>query len=173
MRDKKVKIIATLGPSSDSKEKIQRLAEEGVDVFRINLSHAKHEDVIRVMEDIRKVEKEHNHPLAIMGDLAGPKIRIGKVPEPTLLVNEQLVTITTQQKDCTAHSLSVNYPSIIEQLKTGAFVYIDDGRIQLEVTEEGKDTVKAKVVVGGPLVSFKGFYAEGISLDLKGAIRQR
>jgi pyruvate kinase len=168
MLDKKVKIIATLGPSSNTPELIHKLAEEGVDVFRINLSHAKHDEVVRVMEDIRKTEKELKRSLTIMGDLAGPKIRIGDVVEDTVLTNGDIVKIVSETVRGSHHTVSVNYPDIIRQLKKGAAVYIDDGRLQLEVIKEGKNEAEARVIVGGSLKPNKGFYAEGISLHLDG-----
>jgi pyruvate kinase len=168
MRDKKVKILATLGPASYSPEIIKKLAQEGVDIFRINLSHAGHNEVIRLIHAIRHIEDEIDKPITIMGDLAGPKIRIGEVTEGTTLANGQQLRIVTGEVLGTSESLSINFPSIIPQLKKGALVYIDDGRIQLEVEKDGRKEVLAKVIVGGPLLSFKGFYAEGISLDLEG-----
>ena len=79
MRDKKVKIVATIGPSSDAPETILSLAEHGVDVFRINLSHSNKDWILPVVHAIRTAEKKLDRPLTIMGDLAGPKIRIGDV----------------------------------------------------------------------------------------------
>jgi len=167
MKNKKVKIIATLGPASSSYEIISRLAEEGVDIFRINLSHAKHAEITDLVTSIRKVEKEMKRPLTIMGDLAGPKIRIGNIAEGAVLANGQIVKINSSTGLGSSDLFSVNYPSIIKELKKGAFVYIDDGQIQLEVTKEGQEEAEAQVIVGGKLRPYKGFHAEGISLDLK------
>lgn len=167
MKNKKVKIIATLGPASSSPEIISRLAEEGVDIFRINLSHAKPDETAKLISTIRKVESEIKHPLTVMGDLAGPKIRIGNIAEGAILANGQKIRISSSVDLGSSEEFSVNYPSVIKELKIGAFVYIDDGQIQLEVIKEGKAEVEAKVVVGGRLRPYKGFHAEGISLDLK------
>lgn len=166
MHDKKVKIVATVGPSSDSPETILKLAEEGVDIFRINLSHSKKEWVLPVVEAIRAAEKKLKRPLAIMGDLAGPKIRIGDVIEGLVLKNDDEVEIVSGDVIGTHEKLSVNYPGIIKQLEHGAEIYIDDGRIKLEVKRKTDKGVKAKVLVGGEIKPHKGFYAEGISLDL-------
>jgi pyruvate kinase len=102
-----------------------------------------------------------------MGDLAGPKIRIGKVEPDTELENGDLIDIVTGTIVGNGKRLSVNYPSMIGQLKKNAEIFVDDGRIRLIVEKEGKEKAVARVIVGGPLVSFKGFYAQGITLNIK------
>lgn len=166
MRDKKVKIVATIGPASDAPETIYQLAEHGVDVFRINLSHSAKEWVLPVVDAIRAAEKKLGRPLAIMGDLAGPKIRIGDVVDGLILKNDDEIMIVADEVMGTHEKLSINYPSIIKQLERGAEIYIDDGRIKLEVRENTKDGVRAKVLVGGEVKPRKGFYAQGIALEL-------
>jgi pyruvate kinase len=168
MNIKKVKIVATLGPASDTEEVILQLAQEGVNVFRINFSHATKDQVVRWVPIIRKVEKEVGHPLAIMGDLAGPKIRIGEIEEGTVLEKDKIVTIVKEKITGTSERFSLNFPDIVPQLKEGAEVFIDDGKLKLEVTEESKTEAKAKVIVGGKLLARKGFNAQGISLELDG-----
>lgn len=168
MNIKKVKIIATLGPSSDNEEVIFELASQGVNVFRINFSHATPEQILRWMPAIRKVEERIGHPLAIMGDLAGPKIRIGDIEEGTVLQKDSIVTVLKEQIKGNADQFSLNFPEIVPQLKLGAGIFVDDGKLQLEVIEESTRAVKAKVIVGGKLLSRKGFNAQGISLHLEG-----
>lgn len=166
MKDKKVKIVATIGPASDTPETIHALAEAGVDIFRINLSHSSREWVSPVVDAIRTAEKKLKRPLTIMGDLAGPKIRLGDVIEGLVLNNDDKIEIVSQEVMGTHLKLSINYPDIIKQLKNGAEIYIDDGRVKLEVKEKTKDGVMAKVLVGGDIKPRKGFYAQGISLNL-------
>ncbi len=172
MYNKKVKIVATIGPSSKSFETLLALAQEGVDVFRINLSHQPHEETKQLVKDMRSVEQKIGRPIAIMGDLAGPKIRIGKVEKDVILENNQLVQVVNKAVRGTAKRLSVNYPTIIPQLKKGGEIYVDDGKIRMVVEQEGNDQALARVVVGGPLISFKGFYAQGLSLENHGLTKK-
>ncbi len=167
MQIKKVKIVATIGPASESYEILEKLAEAGVNIFRINLSHAQREQTLSIVKRIREIEKKINKPLSIMGDLAGPKIRIGKVEAGTELKNGELLEIVSKTVVGNAKQVSVNYPTMIKQLKKGAEIFVDDGRIRLVVEKEGVDKAVAKVIVGGPLISFKGFYAQGITLNIK------
>ena len=172
MIHKKVKIVATIGPSSNSYEKLHALAEAGVDVYRINLSHQSQDEIRGLVKDMRRVEESVKRPLAIMGDLAGPKIRIGKVESGVHLENNTLVEIVKKAVVGTGTQLSVNYPTIIPQLKKGAEIYVDDGKIRMEVVEEGSERAIARVIVGGPLVSFKGFYAQGLALENHGLTKK-
>ncbi len=167
MKDKKVKIVATIGPATDKPDVILQLAEAGVDVFRINLSHSSREWVEPVVNAIRAAEKQLKRPLTIMGDLAGPKIRIGDVIDGLQLRNDEEIEIVTGEVMGTHLRLSVNYPDIINQLQKGAEIYIDDGRIKLEVKGKTEKGVMAKVLVGGEVKPRKGFYAQGIALDLQ------
>ncbi len=172
MVNKKVKIVATIGPSSKSYEMLKALAEAGVDVYRINLSHQSQDEIRGLVSDMRRVEESVKRPLAIMGDLAGPKIRIGKVEPGVVLQNNTLVEVVNKAVVGTATKLSVNYPTIIPQLKKGAEIYVDDGKIRMEVVEEGVDHAIARVIVGGPIVSFKGFYAQGLALENHGLTKK-
>lgn len=168
MKIKPVKIVATVGPSTSSSEMIFRLAEEGVDIFRLNLSHADRDVLVEVIKSIRDAEEKLERPLTIMGDLAGPKIRIGNVDSDIILENKQLVKIFAKEMVGNNEGFSVNYPSIIPQLKKGSEIYIDDGLIKLVVEEEEQDgAVLAKVLVGGKLKPYKGFFGQGIVLPLK------
>lgn len=168
MRDKKVKIIATIGPASDSLETIDALAREGVDVFRINLSHSAKDYVHKVVTNIREVEKKHKRPLTIMGDLAGPKIRIGDVEEGVELVRGEIIKIYRDTVVGNAAGFSLNRKEIIDALKPEAEVFIDDGNLKLVVEEKINEGVLARVVVGGILKPRKGFSAEGLSVSSTG-----
>lgn len=168
MIPKKVKIVATLGPASDNAETVFRMAEAGVNVFRINLSHATQEEIINRITWARNAEKKIGKPIAVMGDLAGPKIRIGEMEDGVIIEKDQKIVITYNKVVGNKEKFSLNYPSIIPQLRKGAEVFIDDGKLKLEVVEEGNKEVIAKVLVGGLLKPRKGFNAQGISLASKG-----
>jgi len=168
MKTKAVKIVATIGPASHSEEMIYELAKAGVNVFRINLSHAYPEEVADRVTWIRKAEKELHVPLAIMGDLPGPKIRIGDMEPNTILEKGQKFLISKKITKGDVKGCGLNHPSIVDVLKAGAEVFIDDGTIKLVIDKEMDDAVEATVVVGGLLKPKKGFSAEGISLDSQG-----
>ena len=161
---KKVKIVATLGPASDNAEMILRLAKSGVDVFRLNLSHRSREESEKSFKNIRAAEKIVGRPLAIMGDLAGPKIRIGNVLPGVILKEGQQIRVVSRPVEGTADQISLNFPEILENLEKGAEIYIADGMIKLRVEKKIQDGVMARVIVGGDLVSRKGFSAQGLAL---------
>jgi pyruvate kinase len=163
-----VKIVATTGPATDNYETVLELARVGVNVFRINLSHATQEEIDNRFLWIRKAEKELKTPLAIMGDLAGPKIRIEEIAEGTVLRKDHKVIVHKQHISGNADKFSLNYPSIIEMIEPGAVIYIDDGAIKMRAEKRVKDGLEAVVTVGGPLLSRKGFLAEGIALSKTG-----
>lgn len=163
LHDKKVKIVATLGPASDSPEMILRLAEAGADVFRINCSHATPEESAARIHSIRRAEKKIGRPLAVMGDLAGPKIRIGKVKPGTVLEPGKEILISARPCEGSAERFSVHPPEILAGLIRGAAIYLGDGAIKLEIQSAGAKEVRARVIVGGQIRSHIGFSAEGLS----------
>lgn len=168
MKMKPVKIVATIGPASHTEEMILNLAKAGVDVFRINFSHASPEEAAERSKWIRNVEKVLGRPLTIMGDLPGPKIRISDMNSNTILEKGQTFVIS---KDITVgdeKGCGLNHPSIVDILQTGAEVFIDDGTLKLVITKKLQDSVETKVLVGGHLKPKKGFSAEGISLETTG-----
>lgn len=168
MKNKPVKIVATIGPASHSKEMITNLAQTGVDIFRINLSHAYPEEVAHRCRWIREAEKELNRPLTIMGDLSGPKIRISDMKEHTMLEKGQKFIIAKHLTVGDEQGCGLNHPSIVDILEVGAEVFIDDGTIKLVVDKKLDNAVETIVLVGGHLKPKKGFSAEGISLASTG-----
>lgn len=162
---KHTKIVATLGPASGQPEKILDLARAGVDVFRLNMSHCLHEEVRAYTRHIRAIEKKIGRPLAIMGDLMGPKIRIGPVAEDTKLVVGKLVRFTGRPGVGTSEVLSVNYPSLLENLRPGAIIFLGDGFIKLEIVRRaGKDVIARVMVVGEPIRPRMSFAAYGMGI---------
>ncbi len=161
---KKVKIIATIGPSSDSREMILELANAGVDIFRINLSHAIREDILNRIQKIRQAEKIINRPLAVMGDLVGPKIRVGTVEQGTTLETGVKFKIFTKQTYGSKEGISINFPSILKDLEKGNEIYLGDGEIKLEVISKSDEGIETKTIVGGELRDRMGFSSQGISM---------
>ena len=158
MKLNKTKIIATLGPASSSKTMMSRLISSGVDVFRINFSHAKHEDVERIVSDIKNLRIKHNKHVSILGDLQGPKIRLGSVNENTSLNKGDTITLTTRLvKNGNNEKVSINYKDFAKDVKKGESVLIDDGKIILQVQKTDRvSSVELKVIQGGVLSSNKG-----------------
>ena len=168
MKNKPVKIVATIGPATHSLEKIVALAQAGVDVFRINLTHAYPEEVVDRCRWIRQAEEKLNKPLTIMGDLPGPKIRITDVKPDTTLQKGQKFLISKHISLGDLQGCGLNHPSIIDILQEGAEVFVDDGTIMLVIDKKLEDAVETTVLVGGLLKSKKGFSAEGIALNSAG-----
>lgn len=159
-----VKIVATLGPASDTLAGIKSLVGNGARVFRINLSHATPEEALQRLKLIRQVEKETRIPLLALGDLAGPKIRIGAMEPGTVVETGDLVEILATQVVGDKTRFSVARPEIIPALTKGSLLFIGDGDIQFEVVEIGLKRVVARVRIGGPLGSRKGFVAHNLPI---------
>ncbi|HSX58316.1 MAG TPA: pyruvate kinase [Candidatus Saccharimonadales bacterium] len=161
---KKVKIIATIGPASESREKIMDLVKAGVDIFRINLSHAVREEILDRINKIRQAEKLSGRPIAVMGDLVGPKIRIGTVAPGVNLVAGQKLNLNHKQTYGSSEAISINFPTILKNLEKGNEIYLGDGEIKLEVLKHIPDGVQTKIIVGGELRDRMGFSSHGISM---------
>ena len=158
MRLNKTKIVATLGPASSSKTMMSKLISSGIDVFRINFSHAKHDEVERIVADIKNLRIKHKKHVSILGDLQGPKIRIGNVvPNSLLKKGDEIVFSTNKIKDGTSKRTSINYSRFAKDVKKGESILVDDGKIILQVQKTDKvSEVTLDVVQGGPLSSNKG-----------------
>lgn len=154
----KTKIIATIGPATADKDILRRMIHAGMDVVRINFSHGSHEQHLQVVTNVKQLNLELNRSISILGDLQGPKLRIGEVTEGTVLQQGQDLLVTT--KECLGNSeqIYVNYPDLPTDIKIGDPILIDDGNITIEVTEKINDTsFNTKVIYGGPISSNKGF----------------
>ena len=149
------KIVATVGPSSNTREKLLELVVAGVDVFRLNFSHGDHKGHKQVIDYINDINKTHNYSVSILQDLQGPKIRIGEMKPDVVLEEEASIEIVTTPVVGTAKKISTTYQPLISDVKAGDAILIDDGKIELRVYKVG-ESVHAKVVYGGPLKSRKG-----------------
>ena len=164
----KTKIIATLGPSSTGQPILKSLMEEGVNVFRVNFSHANHSEVKKTVLNIREISSLLGLHVAVLGDLQGPKIRLGTVKENVFIENGDTVSITTSEVEFGDSSLvSINYLSFPKDVAKGEKILVDDGKIILKIIETNKkDLVKAEVVQGGELKSRKGVNLPNTKISL-------
>ncbi|HTH57981.1 MAG TPA: pyruvate kinase [Cyclobacteriaceae bacterium] len=152
----KTKIVATVGPASNSKAMLQALIKEGVDVFRLNFSHGKHEDHQKVIDYVRELNSEMGTSVALLQDLQGPKIRVNDVKEGVELKPGQELIITTKQLLGNNEIVSTSYENLPNDVKVGDMILIDDGKIELKVREVRDNDVVCAVVYGGPLKPRKG-----------------
>ena len=164
---KKTKIIATLGPASSDRETITELIKAGVDIFRINFSHADYDLVKTNVNTIRDVNKELGTSVGILGDLQGPKLRVGVVKEGSYLNPGDILTFTNEKIEGDSTRVYMTYQEFPNDVKVGERILIDDGKLVLQVLETNeKDTVKAVTIQGGPLSSKKGVNLPNTNVSL-------
>lgn len=152
------KIVATLGPASDSYETMFELIKAGVDVFRINMSHGSHEVAAKQIETITKINTDHNINVGILADLQGPKLRVGQIENNRLELHPgDILTFVNEKCVGNAEKIYMSYQSFAADVEVGEKVLVDDGKVGLEVVETNNvDTVKLKVLFGKELSSNKG-----------------
>jgi pyruvate kinase len=162
---RRTKIVATLGPASSAHEQVVALARAGVDAFRLNLSHGAHADHAERIRVVRTVQHELARPLALIADLQGPKIRIGELEQPRLLVKGEEVVVAGE---ASAHDSELPVaPAVVgEGLRPGHEVLIDDGLVRLRVDEVSGGRARCAVVVGGLVGSHKGVNLPGVPLPI-------
>lgn len=164
---KKTKIIATLGPASSDKETMLQLIQAGTDIFRINFSHANYDLVKKNVQTIRELNQEHGFSVGILGDLQGPKLRVGVVKEGSYLNPGDILTFTNEKIEGDSTKVYMTYQKFPQDVKVGERILIDDGKLVLEVIETNNlDTVKAKTIQGGPLSSKKGVNLPNTNVSL-------
>lgn len=156
--NKKTKIVATLGPACSSKEVLKNMIDAGVNVFRINFSHADYTDVSERIQIIRELNEENGYTTSILADLQGPKLRVGVMKEDVVVSKGDLITFTTAEDILgTASRVYMNYKEFPKDVNPGERILLDDGKLIFEVTKTDKNTeVEAVVIQGGPLKSKKG-----------------
>jgi pyruvate kinase len=152
------KIVATLGPASSSKEVLSNMIREGVDVFRLNFSHSKQEEHLKLINLIKELNSELSTQVSLLADLQGPKLRVGEIDNNRIdLKDGEIVTFVSEKCIGTKDRIYMSYQEFAADVNVGEFILIDDGKLKLEVVETNrKDTVKAQVVHGGALSSKKG-----------------
>ncbi|MBW2622631.1 MAG: pyruvate kinase [Deltaproteobacteria bacterium] len=156
MYSRKTKIVGTIGPATSSPEMLRRLIDAGLDVARLNLSHGNHDEHRRIIHELRRISGETGREIAILLDLAGPKIRLGEIPggERTLEPGEELILISGQE--AAGNDLPVNYTYLFEDVHVDDRILLADGRVELCVIEKKDRKVYCQVVVGGDITSRKG-----------------
>ena len=167
---RKTKIIATLGPASDSDALIRDLIEAGVDVFRFNFSHGTREGHAQVIARVRRAEQESGRIVALLQDLSGPKIRTGTLrgPGPLQLKVGDSLTIAVGDFPGGAGRISTTFADLPKVVRPGDSLLLDDGRIQLRVVEVSEDELRTTVVDGGPLGEHKGINVPGVEFPFTG-----
>ncbi|MGI9365942.1 MAG: pyruvate kinase [Rhizobiaceae bacterium] len=156
-RSRRVKIVATLGPASNTKNKIRELTKAGADVFRINMSHASHDLMRATVKSIREVEEELNFPIGIMVDLQGPKHRLGVFENGELDVSPgHQITLDSDPSPGNAERVHLPHPEILEAMEIGHRLLVNDGKVQLKVIDTGPGWAKAEVMSGTWLADKKG-----------------
>lgn len=155
---KKTKIVATLGPACSTKEVIKEMIDAGVNVFRINFSHADYDDVKERIDIIRGLNSEFGYTTAILADLQGPKLRVGVMKEDVVVKPGDIITFqTAEDVPGTAQRVYMNYKEFPRDVNPGERVLLDDGKLMFEALEtNGTTEVVCKVIQGGPLKSKKG-----------------
>ncbi len=167
-RQKKTKIVATLGPATNNKETLKAMIEAGVNVFRINFSHAGYSDVKERIKMIRELNKENDTNIAILADLQGPKLRVGVMKEEVVVSEgDELTFVTGEEFKGTKKRVYMNYDNFPKDVKKGERILLDDGKLMFEVLHtDKKSEVKAKVIQGGPLRSKKGVNLPNTNISL-------
>jgi pyruvate kinase len=153
----KTKIIATLGPASASTERLREMCEVGLDACRLNFSHGELSEHQRMLENVRSVAAERTEPICVIGDLCGPKIRLGRFRgDPVEISVGDLIRIGRGAGECTAERLTISYPRLIDEVQIGHRIYIDDGLVRLLVTDRTADELICTCTTGGQLATRKG-----------------
>jgi len=160
----RTKIVATLGPATDSATRIRELMEAGVDVFRLNFSHGSHDEHARRAARIRRIARGLSANVCILQDLQGPKIRTGRLKDgqPALLAPGTRLTITTRAVVGDATRVSTSYRALPRDVRVGDRILLDDGLLELRVVGRTRESVRCEVVVGGPLGEHKGINLPGV-----------
>jgi len=163
----KTKIIATIGPSSYDKAVLRKMFAAGLNVARINFSHSNHEQAEQIYNWVQELNEEENRNVAILGDLQGPKLRIGVVKEDQTLKKGEKITITTEECIGDVSKVYITYPDFPKDVKVGDKIMLDDGKLILRAESSNKENeVKAKVIQGGDLKSKKGVNLPNTKISL-------
>ncbi len=164
----RTKIVATVGPACDTYDKLLQLVKVGVNVFRLNFSHGGHEDKARIIADIRTINEAMPYNVSILGDLQGPKLRVGEIENNALhVVTGDILTFTNEKCVGTLEKIYVSYPNLAGDVKIGNIILIDDGKLEVKVVDILRNgDVKVQVTLGGVLSSKKGINLPDTKISL-------
>jgi pyruvate kinase len=164
----RTKIVATVGPACDTYEKLLELVHAGVNVFRLNFSHGSHEDKAQIIQYIRDLNEAENYNICILGDLQGPKLRVGEIENNALKVEAgDILTFTNERCVGTIERIYVSYPNLAGDVKLGNIILIDDGKLEVKVVDISRNgDVKVEVTLGGVLSSKKGINLPDTKISL-------
>ncbi len=166
-RERHTKIVATLGPASSTKEMIRALFDAGADIFRLNFSHGTHDDHRARLALIREVEKDVGRPIAVLGDLQGPKLRVGTFAKgPIELHAGQKFRLDLNEAPGDEHRVRLPHPEIFAAVTVGSDLLLDDGKVRLRIVSKGDDFVETVVVTGHKLSDRKGVNVPDAILEL-------
>ena len=167
---RRTKIVATIGPATESKEVLRQLIEAGATTFRLNFSHGDHADHALRIATIRQVAHELGVHVGILQDLQGPKIRLGRFADgPISLANGDPFTLTSRAVACDRSIATVTYPRLASEVPTGSRILLDDGKVEMlvESVEEEQQSLHCRVTVGGVLSNNKGVNFPDVQLSIR------
>lgn len=164
-----IDVIATIGPSCNDKKTIREMIQNGATVFRLFMAHGKIGDHLKIIRRIREIDKELGTSTRIMGDLQGPKFRLGEFEKPSINFKEgQSVRLDLNNSPGTKSRLQLPYPEILESLEVGYKIKLNHDRVEFTVTETGDGYVQVEVTKGGRIHSRQGFQVPGLNFDHNG-----
>ena len=165
---KRTKIVATLGPASNTYEIMLELVKAGVNVFRLNFSHGSHQDKLEIIQNIHRINKEEPVNISILGDLQGPKLRVGEIENNALLISPgDVLTFTNEKCVGTIERIYVSYPNLAGDVRVGNVIMIDDGKLEVVVKDIMRNgDVQVVVTIGGILSSKKGINLPDTKISL-------
>jgi pyruvate kinase len=164
---RRTKIVCTLGPSSNTKEEIERLYRAGMNVVRINFSHGTHEGHKQTIGYVREVAEKVGYAIPVLMDLQGPKIRVGQMKDDAQVIKTgDMVRLTSEEVEGTSELVPIDYPHLADDSQVGNQILIDDGLLELRIVKKGSDGIVAKVVVGGVLKSRKGVNLPDVDISM-------
>ncbi|MEH3039912.1 MAG: pyruvate kinase [Sphingomonas paucimobilis] len=166
-RSRKVRVLATLGPASNTPEMIAKLFEAGADAFRVNMSHGDQQSKVAVIQAIRGLEKQFGRPTTILADLQGPKLRVGRFAEGRVMLEAgQRFTLDRSNEPGDATRVELPHPEIFAAIARDARLLLDDGKLVLNVLDHDDDKIVTEVVVGGALSNSKGLNVPDVVLPM-------
>ncbi|MEZ5539402.1 MAG: pyruvate kinase [Pseudomonadales bacterium] len=163
---RKTKIICTIGPATESYEMLKKMAQAGMNVVRLNMSHGDHHSHAKVIKAVKTLNKELQHPIPLLLDTQGPEIRTGTLKNDLELKRGDIISVSARADDVESTSLNINYHDLINDVKIGDKITVDNGIINLEVLEVQGRVMRCKVLDGGRLKSRRHVNLPGIRVNL-------